>query len=279
MQNYELEARKKQEEREAAAYQTQRDPFAYGQQVARRRYSEIMSGLQERQRSIASSYEDLYQAAKEQGVRQRAAGGPSLSGGMQAQYSDLISAGEMQQLGQIGRSREQAIRELELQKQSAFANAELEGQQATQAQLQLQQNRLDIISQKNQILANAELTNEQKAESLEAIGYVDQAAELRATPTEEGGEVIPKWLGFAGAGSTALFATAKAFGAKKALTATAGVLAKAGPVGWGILAVGAAILTVDKLLEWVAPEANITGAGKGEGLINLGPLMKQFGLA
>lgn len=265
--DYQAEMERRQ--REEQKYQQTRDPFEYGRQVAQRRYSEIMSGIDARQQATAQSYSDMYQAARQQAVKSRAAGGPTLSGGMAAQYSDLLSVAENQQLGQIGRARTQAMSDLDLQRQSAISNAELEGQQATQIQLQNQQLQVDLIAQKNQILANEDLTNEQKAEQLSVLGYRDQAEELRATPDSE--TESPGWLAFAGAGSTALFATAKAIGAKKALAATAGVLAKAGPVGWGILAVGAAILSVDKLLEWVAPDQDY-GAGKGEGFVNLGPL-------
>lgn len=177
--NYEAEARRKQQEQQQDAYQTQRDPFAYGQQVARRRYSEIMSGLQERQQQTAKSYSDLYQQARQMGVAQRAEGSPSLSGGMQAQYSDLLSTREMQQLGQIGGQREQALGNIELQKQSAFANAQLEGQQAEQFQLQNQQTRLGVIQQKNQILADESITDEQKIEQLNTLGFTDVAEELK----------------------------------------------------------------------------------------------------
>ena len=63
--DYVAEARRKQEEQDRQRFQQARDPFQYGRQVAQRRYSEIMSGLAERQRQSARTYSDMYQAAKE----------------------------------------------------------------------------------------------------------------------------------------------------------------------------------------------------------------------
>ena len=179
--DFSAEARKRQEE-QAKFYQNQRDPFKYGQDVARRRYSEIMSGLQNQKRAVGQTYSDMYQAAKEASVAQRAAGSPSLSGGMAAQYSDLVSARDIKDIGTIGKARDESVRQLDLQGQSAMANAELEGMQATQTQMQMQQNQLSIIQQRNQLIADKTLTNEQKAEQLEVLGYAEQAAELRNQP-------------------------------------------------------------------------------------------------
>jgi hypothetical protein len=180
--DYVAEAKKKQEERDRQRFQQARDPFQYGRQVAQRRYSEIMSGLAERQRQSARTYSDMYQAAKETATAQRAMGGPSLSGGMKAQYSDLVSAREMQALGTIGRDREAAAREIDLQRQSAFANAELEGQQAAQTELQNRQTKLQLIQQKNEILANKKLKNAEKAEQLRVLGYEQEANQLLQQP-------------------------------------------------------------------------------------------------
>lgn len=261
MQDYEQEARRKQEEQEAQSYQRQRDPFQYGQQVARRRYSEIMSGLQERQTQSSQAYSDLYQQARERAVSQRAAGSPSLSGGMQAQYSDLVSAREMRELGQIGAGREQAARALELQGQSAFANAELEGQQATQMQLQNQQTQLQVVQQRNQILADENATPEQKAEQLRILGYNEEADQLLADPEQSGGNKL--FTGALALGGSVLGAV----GLKGGAAAGAGVLAKlggflgaAGPVAIGVGLAALAIWGIDELTE-------AAGVNEGEGFL------------
>lgn len=266
MMDYDLEARRKQEEQQASAYQRQRDPFQYGQDVARRRYSEIMSGLQERQQQTAKSYSDLYQQAKQVAVAERAAGGPSLSGGMKAQFSDLVSAREMEQLGQIGGAREQALRDIELQKQAAFANAELEGQQAEQLQIQRQQLTVERLAQKNQIINDKEMTAEQKAEQLRALGFEKEAQQAVATPEPKG---MPAWLQGLGAfGAAGIFAT-KGYLTKAALTAGTKGLAAAGPYGWAALALIAVAVGIDKGLEQWAPDWN-----EGKGFFNIEDLFQ-----
>ena len=262
--NYEAEARRKQQEQEQQKYQAQRDPFKYGQDVARRRYSEIMSGLQERQQQTSKSYSDLYQQAREMAVAQRAAGAPSLSGGMKAQYSDLVSAREMQQLGQIGGAREQALRDIELQKQSAFANAQLEGQQAEQTLQQSQLNKLALGQQKQAIRNNKDLSAEEKAQQLQALGVEVTAEELDPAKKAPGVfEQIVSSLGIgAGAGVTAGLAT-KGLGLIFPKLAAA-----AGPVGWTIGIIVAVAYGAEKIAE------SIQGKGAEGGLIGTEGVLK-----
>lgn len=167
--DYLTEAQQRQEQ-EARAYQQQRNPFEYGQQVARRRYSEIMSGIDAQKASAQQSYGDMYQAARQRAVGQQAAGGPTLSGGMGQQQRDFVSAMEMQQLGQIGQAREGAMRDLYTQGQSAWSNAQLEGQQAQQMELQNQQTNLQLVQQQQAIIQDTNLTEDQKREQLGALG-------------------------------------------------------------------------------------------------------------
>jgi len=162
-----------QQAREEQRYQQTRDPFEYGRQVAQRRYSEIMSDLDRQRAQTAQSYSDLYSAARQQAVRGQAAGGPTLSGGMGQQQRDYVSAIEMQELGRIGTAREGAMRDLYTQAQSAMSNAQLEGQQATQTQLQNQQAQLELVKQRQQILGDDTLTEEQRAQQLAVLGEGD----------------------------------------------------------------------------------------------------------
>jgi len=172
--NYEEMMRQRQQE-ESDRYQKTRDPFQYGQQVAQRRYSEIMSNLDTQRQNTQQSYGDLYSQARQRAVRSQAAGGPTLSGGMGQQQRDYVSALEMQELSRIGASREGAMRDLQTQAQSAFANAELEGQQATQLQLQNQTAQLGLIQQRQAII-NSDLDDEQKAEQLAVLGVNEEDA-------------------------------------------------------------------------------------------------------
>lgn len=170
----------KQMENEQKKYQQSRDPFKLGQQVAQRRYGEIMSGIDKRQAAASQSYSDMFQAAKQAGVKEQASGGPTLSGGLGAQYSDLVSAGEMQQLGEIGKARTQEMLGLDQQRQTAMSDSMLEGQQATQMELQNRQAELGIAQQKQTIIADKNLSSEQKIEQLKAIGVNTEGLDVEA---------------------------------------------------------------------------------------------------
>lgn len=257
--NYEAEARRKQEEQERLRFQQQRDPFKFGQEVARRRYSEIMSGLNERRRQASRSYSDMYQAARQSAVSQQAAGGPSLTGGMRRQASDLLSAAQIQELGRIGAERERAVREIDLQKQSAFSNAQLEGQQAEQMALQGAQTKLQLVQQKNQILSDKSLNDEQKAEQLRTLGYNQEAEQLtaEAAPSDPNqGKLFQSILGF-GAGATIL-------GAGKA-AAGKGFLVGAGKaLGF----VAAKVIPILAIAYGAEKLAELAGVNEGKGLLD-----------
>jgi hypothetical protein len=252
-------------ERQQRDYQSSRDPFQYGQQVAQRRYSEIMSNLDNQRQATQQSYGDLYSQARQRAVGGAAAGGPTLSGGLGQQQRDFVSAIEMQELGRIGQAREGASRDLFSQGQAAFSNAQLEGQQATQMQLQNQQTQLQLVQQRQQIL-DSNLPEEQRREQLEALGVSPEAVAERQRTWDQ-------WLvtGAIGLGtgavaiggvsklvagvklSTAVLAgatgaaksaiTLAGFSGAKAVLATAGIKGVGGivaasfatnPVGWAI---------------------------------------------
>jgi len=165
--NYSELMRKQQED-----YQRSRNPFEFGQQVARRRYSQIMSGLDAQRQATQRSYGDMYQAARQRAVGQQAMGGPTLSGGMGQQRRDFVSALEMQELGKIGQARQQAEADLFAQSQSAFSNAQLEGQQAAQQEVANRTAQLQMVQQRQAIMADKNLTPEQKQEQIDALGPV-----------------------------------------------------------------------------------------------------------
>jgi hypothetical protein len=168
-------------ERQQKDYQASRDPFQYGQQVAQRRYSEMMSNLDRQRQATQQSYGDLYSQARQRAVGGAAAGGPTLSGGMGQQQRDFVSAIEMQELGRIGTAREGASRDLFSQGQAAFSNAQLEGQQATQMRLQDQQTQLQLVQQRQQILDNKNLTKEQREQQLAALDGGDTSVQTQGS--------------------------------------------------------------------------------------------------
>ena len=170
--NYDELLRRQQQD-----YQRSRDPFKYGQQVAQRRYSEILAGIGSQQKATQQAFGDIYQQTRQQAVRGQAMGGPTLSGGMGQQQKDYVSAAEMQQLGQIGAQKNLAMSELFAQQQAAFSNAQLEGQQATQMELGNRQAQLQVVQQGQQIL-NGPGSAEEKQAQLEALGVDTTGLEI-----------------------------------------------------------------------------------------------------
>lgn len=189
--NYE-EMIKKQEQ----DYQRNRDPFEYGRQVAKRRYSEIMAELDARRQASQQSYGDLYSQARQRAVRGQAAGGPTLSGGMGQQQKDYVSAIEMQELGRIGQAREAAQRDLFTQAQSAFSNAQLEGQQAEQYARQLEAANAQRVETIFGIIGSAtryDKLSPQQKQQLNAYGIKNEEDFLKLI---ERGTLQPGELGF-----------------------------------------------------------------------------------
>lgn len=171
------------QQQEQSRYQQSRDPFEYGRQVAQRRYSEIMSGLDAQRAATQQSYGDMYQAARQRAVGAQASSGMTMSGGMGQQQRDFVSAMEMQELGKIGQAREQAGRDLYTQAQSAMSNAQLEGQQATQMELGNQQAQLQLVQQRQAIVNDPNLAEDQKIEQLQAMGVDTSKLDLKAQNT------------------------------------------------------------------------------------------------
>lgn len=247
--NYTEMMRRQQED-----YQRSRNPFEYGQQVARRRYSEIMSGLDAQRQAVSRSYGDMYQAARQRAVGAQAMGGPTLSGGLGQQRRDYVSALEMQELGKIGGARQQAEADLYAQSQAAFSNAQLEGQQAAQTELTNRQQALQLVQTKQAIMDDGNLTDAQKQEQLEALEggtnpeYVAQKQDGVDQLLIKGG------LGFGGlaVAGAGIVKTAKIVGAAKKIIGVgagvkggvAAVLAKAKGLG--------ALASLGKAGSWIA---------------------------
>jgi hypothetical protein len=265
-------------ERQQKDYQASRDPFEYGQQVAQRRYSEMMSNLDRQRQATQQSYGDLYSQARQRAVGGAAAGGPTLSGGMGQQQRDFVSAIEMQELGRIGTAREGASRDLFSQGQAAFSNAQLEGQQATQMRLQDQQTQLQLVQQRQQILANKDLTDEQRAQQLEALGVTPEAVASKQKTWDEW--LVRGSLGVAG-GATLLSGAVKLGGVFKGVsalaslkTATGATSTLAGVVkGLGGAKAAAATLGVGKVGGFLAVSMSLHPVGWAVGALVVGSLI------
>lgn len=232
--NYEEQYQKQQ-----ADYERSRNPFEYGQQVARRRYSEIMAGLDAQRQATQRTYGDMYQEARQRAVGAQAMGGPTLSGGMGQQRRDFVSAMEMQELGRIGGQRQQAEADLFAQSQAAFSNAQLEGQQATQTELQNRQAELGLVKQKQEILANNNLTDEQRAEQLAAIGAEGEEREPKTDLDRFTENAV-----LTGTAGTAATTAAYFIGAKAATAAGATTVGTYAAIGGGFKIMGTALIGI-----------------------------------
>jgi hypothetical protein len=89
----------------------------------------------------------------------------------------------MQASGQIAGERNRAMRDLATQAESAFSNSQLEGQQATQMELQNQQAEMQLVQQKQAIINDPNLNEEQKREQLKAMGVDTTQLNLKAENT------------------------------------------------------------------------------------------------
>jgi hypothetical protein len=195
-----------------------------------------MSNLDSQRQATQQSYGDLYSQARQRAVRGQAAGGPTLSGGMGQQQRDYVSAIEMQELGRIGQAREGASRDLYSQGQAAFSNAQLEGQQATQMEVQNQQTQLQLVQQRQAILADKNLSDEQRAQQLEALGTSPDAVAERQRTWDQ-------WLATGaiglGTGAVAISGIVKLAGVIKAAGVISSLAAGVGVVGQSTAAASA----------------------------------------
>jgi hypothetical protein len=96
------------------------------------------------------------------------------------------------------------MRDLYSQGQAAFSNAQLEGQQVSQMELQNQQTQLQLTQQRQAILADTKLSEEQRAEQLAAIGV--DSSEIPQEKTSFGqffGQALTAGAGILTAGTVA----------------------------------------------------------------------------
>jgi hypothetical protein len=275
--NYEEMMKKQQQD-----YQRSRDPFQYGQQVAQRRYSEIMSNLDMQKGAIQQSYGDLYSQVRQRAVRGQAMGGQTLSGGMGQQGKDYVSAIEMQEMGRIGQAQEGAMRDLYSQGQAAFSNAQLEGQQATQMDVQNRQTAFQLAQQRQAISSDSNLNDAQKTELLQALdGATSQAnTGLGQTPATFGQNVVQvgSVLSVAGIGTGAvakgLAASARALNTTKGVLASGKILGSLGAKGGTTAAAKALAASAAKAkglsAVWIGAKAGLIKLGLAKGAVAAG---------
>lgn len=156
------------------AFTRNNDPATVASEAARREYSNILAQSQQQERTAQESYSDLYQRAQQASFRrQQATPSRGFTGGMEAQQQATLSAAEMQQLGNIGRSREQALREIRTGRQSAFSNALIAGQQQADYSKMLQEASIARQGQIESVIASEEYDDEAKRRLLKEFGLSD----------------------------------------------------------------------------------------------------------
>lgn len=156
------------------AFTQSNDPASVATSAAQREYSRILAESRAQERSTQESYSDMYAKMKQSAFRRRQAT-PSrgFTGGMEAQQQATLSAAEMAELGALGRSQEQALRDIRTGRQSAASNAMIVGQQQADYATMLQDRAFGTQQQIEDIIANKKISDEAKQRLLKVLGVED----------------------------------------------------------------------------------------------------------
>jgi hypothetical protein len=154
----------------------QQNPFGTGGAGAnafKAAYDRLKAEADAARQGIGENYASAYQQLRQQGYGAGlgAAAQRGLSGGQAAGVRGAIGAQQMGQLGELMQGQERALREQKVGEQSIYSNALLEGRQAQQYEREDQQYNLQREQQGASVLANNELSDEQKRAQLSALGY------------------------------------------------------------------------------------------------------------
>lgn len=179
------------------AFTRSNDPATVASQAARREYATSLANLDAQRAVTNESYGDLFQRAQQSAYRASSARTPAftgVSGGQVDQTRQGLSAGAISQMGNIGRAREQALRDIGVQQQSAFSNALIAGQQQADYSMMLEQFDMDRAMQEEAIIADPTLSPAAKERLLRAnFGYDDARIEAIAEELQltEETETVP----------------------------------------------------------------------------------------
>ena len=168
------------------AFTRTNDPAAVASEAARREYSNILAQSQQAERTAQESYSDLYQRAQQASFRRtQATPARGFTGGMEAQQQSAISAAEMQQIGNIGRAREQALREIRTGRESAFSNALIAGQQQADYSMMLQEAAIARQGQIESIISSKDYDDDAKRRLLKEFGISDDEIDRLIKPDSQ----------------------------------------------------------------------------------------------
>lgn len=170
-----VDEEKNNEDMFTRAFTQKNDPAAVATSAARREYSRILGESRAQERSTQESYSDLFAKMRQSAFRtQQATPAQGFTGGMAEQGRQALSAAEMSQMGAVGRSREQALRDIRTGRQSAFSNALIAGQQQSDYARMLQDTTFQRQSQVENILAGDQ-DDDAKRRLLTSLGYSKEA--------------------------------------------------------------------------------------------------------
>lgn len=167
-----------------------KDAPRYSQGAQARTYQDYMRGLQSQKQTAAQTFGNLYNQQANQNFYAQALGKPQgLSGGMETQYNNAMSAQQSQQLGQVTQQRYQAFADIANQESQAsqYVQAQrLQEQQLQMGEMQVNQQR---YAQAEAILNSPNLSQQQKQNQLENLGLTAGEIE-RMTAAPVAGPII-----------------------------------------------------------------------------------------
>jgi len=156
------------------AFTAQNNPAEVATSAAQREYSRIIGESRAQERSTQEAYSDMYAKMRQSAFRrQQATPAQGFTGGMAAQQQSALSAAEMAELGALGRSQEQSLRDIRTGRLSAFSNALIAGQQQADYASMLQDRTFARQQQIEAIVADEQTSNEAKQRLLKTLGISD----------------------------------------------------------------------------------------------------------
>ena len=191
-------------------YRTQYPPAEVGESAFRRATSRNLEEARVRSQQAQSSYSDMYNRSRQGSYLNQMAGAPrGFTGGMRNQYDTARSAAEMQAMNQIGVNQERALRDIELNRLAMDRQAVQEGFQAEDRARQTTAYNMQLEQQRQAILADENMTDDQKMRMMMSSGMDYATAAAQVQPASQAGfgqrlvagEVSPTALGLAAGGA------------------------------------------------------------------------------
>lgn len=157
----------------------QKNPFGTsgsGANAFKAAYDRLKAESDLAKQNIGQDYASAYQQLRGQSYTQGlgAAAQQGLSGGQAAGVRGAVSAQQMGALGNLMQGQERALREQKAGEASIYSNALLEGQQAQQYEREGQQADLSRVEQTQTIVNDTNLTDTEKQQRLEALGFTSE---------------------------------------------------------------------------------------------------------